>query len=101
MNVLAAPFLYTMPSEIEAFYCFAKFIEEACPLYVQPTLEGVHRGLRVRTSIIFDLILFSSSYSTDVWSMLIQSYLRTFVPRICQPNCTHLLVSRHFAVRIA
>jgi cell cycle arrest protein BUB2 len=47
MNVLAAPFLYTMPSEIEAFFCFAKFIEEACPLYVQPTLEGVHRGLKL------------------------------------------------------
>ena len=47
MNVLAAPFLYTMPSELEAFFCFAKFIEESCPLYVQPTLEGVHRGLRV------------------------------------------------------
>lgn len=49
MNVLAAPFLYTMPSELEAFFCFAKFIEESCPLYVQPTLEGVHRGLKVRT----------------------------------------------------
>lgn len=47
MNVLAAPFLYTMPSEIEAFFCFSKFIEEACPLYVQPTLEGVHRGLKL------------------------------------------------------
>src|SRR5215470_12292365 len=46
MNVLAAPFLYTMPSELEAFFCFAKFIEECCPLYVQPTLEGVHRGLK-------------------------------------------------------
>jgi len=48
MNVLAAPFLYTMPSELEAFYCFSKFIEESCPLYVQPTLEGVHRGLKVK-----------------------------------------------------
>lgn len=47
MNVLAAPFLYTMPSEVEAFFCFAKFIEDMCPLYVQPTLEGVHRGLKV------------------------------------------------------
>lgn len=46
MNVLAAPFLYTMPSELEAFFCFAKFIEESCPLYVQPTLEGVHQGLK-------------------------------------------------------
>jgi cell cycle arrest protein BUB2 len=49
MNVLAAPFLYTMPSEVEAFFCFSKFIEESCPLYVQPTLEGVHRGLKVRS----------------------------------------------------
>jgi len=47
MNVLAAPFLYIMPSEIEAFYTFSKFIEQCCPLYVQPTLVGVHRGLRV------------------------------------------------------
>ncbi|KAF9559884.1 bub2 protein [Agrocybe pediades] len=47
MNVLAAPFLYTMSSEMEAFFCFAKFIEESCPLYVQPTLEGVHRGLKL------------------------------------------------------
>jgi len=47
MNVLAAPFLYTMRSELEAFNCFARFIEFACPLYVQPTLEGVHRGLKL------------------------------------------------------
>lgn len=48
MNVLAAPFLYIMPTELEAFYAFSKFIEVECPLYVQPTLEGVHRGLKVR-----------------------------------------------------
>lgn len=47
MNVLAAPFLYIMPTELEAFYSFAAFIEASCPLYVQPTLEGVHRGLKV------------------------------------------------------
>lgn len=51
MNVLAAPFLYTMPSELEAFFCFSKFIEESCPLYVQPTLEGVHRGLKVSSPL--------------------------------------------------
>ena len=59
MNVLAAPFLYTMPSELEAFFCFAKFIEESCPLYVQPTLEGVHCGLKVST------LLQSSSLDTN------------------------------------
>ena len=53
MNVLAAPFLYTMPTEVEAFYSFARFIERACPLYVQPTLEGVHRGLKVRINYAY------------------------------------------------
>ncbi|KAH8108529.1 rab domain-containing cell division control protein [Phellopilus nigrolimitatus] len=47
MNVLAAPFLYTLPSELEAFFCFSRFIEHSCPLYVQQTLEGVHRGLKL------------------------------------------------------
>ena len=57
MNVLAAPFLYTMPSEIEAFWCFSKFIEECCPLYVQPTLEGVHRGLKVCCHAYYFIVL--------------------------------------------
>ncbi|KAN0066563.1 CDC16 protein [Thecaphora frezii] len=47
MNVLAAPFLYTLPSELEAFYAFSRFIETCCPLYVQPTLAGVHKGLQL------------------------------------------------------
>lgn len=47
MNVLAAPFLYVMPSEVEAFFCFCKFIQFCCPTYVQPTLTGVHEGLQV------------------------------------------------------
>ncbi|TIC12782.1 TBC-domain-containing protein [Wallemia mellicola] len=47
MNVLAAPFLYVQPTELEAFNCFSRFIELTCPLYVLPTLEGVHRGLRL------------------------------------------------------
>jgi hypothetical protein len=68
MNVLAAPFLYTMPSELEAFFCFSKFIEESCPLYVQPTLEGVHRGLKVcsRSFSSFSSIDYFNSYLTDV-----------------------------------
>lgn len=47
MNVLAAPFLFVMPSELEAFHCFCNFIENCCPTYVQPSLAGVHRGLEV------------------------------------------------------
>lgn len=47
MNALAAPFLYIMPSELEAFACFAAMMERACPQYVQPDLRGVHRGVEV------------------------------------------------------
>ncbi|KAF9512526.1 hypothetical protein BS47DRAFT_1486202 [Hydnum rufescens UP504] len=68
MNVLAAPFLYTMPSELEAFYCFATFIEVTCPSYVQPTLEGVHRGLKLldRCLKIVDPELFSHLRSKNL-----------------------------------
>jgi len=80
MNVLAAPFLYTMPSEVEAFFCFAKFIEESCPLYVQPTLEGVHRGLKLldRCLKIVDPELFqylrSKNLSAELYAFPCQSY---------------------------
>ncbi|KAG0093844.1 hypothetical protein BGZ92_001085 [Podila epicladia] len=46
MNVLAAPFLYTM-SEMEAFYSYSNFIKYCCPLYVQPALQGVHCGIKL------------------------------------------------------
>lgn len=97
MNVLAAPFLYTMPSEIEAFFCFSKFIEEACPLYVQPTLEGVHRGLKV-TQASFERGIHAESCPSSFW--IVASNLSTrsctliCVPRIYRLRFTHLLVCR-------
>ncbi len=77
MNVLAAPFLYTMPSEVEAFFCFSKFIEESCPLYVQPTLEGVHRGLKVRAISYLSCIAHEhlSSFSIGAFNSWILSCL--------------------------
>ncbi len=88
MNVLAAPFLYTMPSEIEAFFCFAKFIEEACPLYVQPTLEGVHRGLKVRPAGGINSHNFSENFSSwiGVWNTWI-------------PNCIVICVRKSFRLK--
>ncbi|KAJ1966977.1 CDC16 protein [Dispira parvispora] len=44
MNVLAAPFLYTL-GELEAFYALNTLLHRHCPTYVQPTLVGVHAGL--------------------------------------------------------
>ncbi|GAA5862256.1 hypothetical protein JCM3774_004839 [Rhodotorula dairenensis] len=51
-NVLAAPFLYGMPSQLEAFACFTAFIEEQVPRYVRPTLVGVHDGLQLVDSCL-------------------------------------------------
>ncbi|KAI7869534.1 rab-GTPase-TBC domain-containing protein [Spinellus fusiger] len=51
MNVLAAPFLMVMP-EMEAFFSFSTFLWQCCPLYVQPTLKGVHCGLKVSCCVI-------------------------------------------------
>ncbi|GAA5978520.1 hypothetical protein JCM10908_004387 [Rhodotorula pacifica] len=51
-NVLAAPFLYVMPSQLEAFACFTAFIEEQVPRYVRPTLVGVHDGLQLVDSCL-------------------------------------------------
>lgn len=46
MNVLAAPFLMVLP-EMEAFFAFSTFIWKWCPLYVLPTLKGVHCGIKL------------------------------------------------------
>lgn len=51
MNVLAAPFLYVFPSELEAFFAFDRFIVEQAPTYCTPSLTGVHKGLQVRVSL--------------------------------------------------
>lgn len=56
MNVLAAPFLMVMP-EMDAFFAFSTFIYRWCPLYVLPTMRGVHCGIRVSLFHSFFLVL--------------------------------------------
>lgn len=46
MNVLVAPFLFVMP-EVDAFFSSYTLLKIYCPTYVQPTLAGVHCGLKV------------------------------------------------------
>ncbi|KAH9930692.1 TBC-domain-containing protein [Fomitopsis serialis] len=93
MNVLAAPFLYTMPSELEAFFCFAKFIEESCPLYVQPTLEGVHRGLKLldRCLKIVDPDLFAHLRSKNL-SAEIYAFPSVLTLCACTPPLDQVLL---------
>ena len=61
MNVLAAPFLYVLPSQFEAFACFVSFIEIQAPRYVRPTLEGVHAGSKLVDACLkhLDPVLFA------------------------------------------
>ncbi|WWC60422.1 uncharacterized protein I303_102994 [Kwoniella dejecticola CBS 10117] len=68
MNVLSAPFLYAMPSQLEAFACFSTFIENGCPLYVQPSLKGVHEGLKLLDKCleIVDRELYDKLYSKNL-----------------------------------
>lgn len=47
MNVLAAPFLYQCKSEAQAFALFYTFLTRDCPLYVIPTLDGAHFGIKL------------------------------------------------------
>ncbi|RHZ73524.1 hypothetical protein Glove_230g153 [Diversispora epigaea] len=67
MNVLLAPFLFTM-SELDAYFSFATFIQNICPLYVTPTLEGVHCGLKLLNKClqILDLKLFTHLKSKNL-----------------------------------
>ncbi|KAK4058764.1 CDC16 protein [Microbotryomycetes sp. JL221] len=44
-NVVLAPFLYVMPSELEAYACFSAFVKRLAPRYGLPALDGVHDGL--------------------------------------------------------
>ncbi|KAI5479649.1 cell cycle arrest protein BUB2 [Pseudohyphozyma bogoriensis] len=68
LNVLAAPFLFVLPSQIEAYACFCSFIESQAPRYVRPTLEGVHAGLH-----LVDLCL--ASLDPTLYTHLLKSHL--------------------------
>lgn len=51
MNVLAAPFLYTMP-EVDAFFAFRRLLQHHCPRYVKPNLEGAVDGTRLLQEVL-------------------------------------------------
>ncbi|KAF9400014.1 hypothetical protein BGZ94_005558, partial [Podila epigama] len=79
MNVLAAPFLYTM-SEMDAFYAYSNFIKYCCPLYVQPTLQGVHCGIKLLEECLrmIDVELYDNLKSKRLSAELPMKRLRIF-----------------------
>lgn len=92
MNVLAAPFLMTMP-EMEAFFSFSTFIYDWCPLYVLPTMKGVHCGLRVSSErgschvydMLIEYMIVTRPLSQLSWSHFIRLFTRK--KSICQHIC--------------
>ncbi|KAF1813716.1 TBC-domain-containing protein [Eremomyces bilateralis CBS 781.70] len=52
MNVLAAPLLYAARSETQAFAAFSTLISNELPSYILPSMDGVHRGLRLVDEIL-------------------------------------------------
>lgn len=52
MNVLAAPFLYTARSEVEAFAAFHTLLTKECPGYIRGAMDGVHRGLALVDKVL-------------------------------------------------
>lgn len=52
MNILAAPFAFVCKSEPEAFALFHTLLTRHIPLYVTPTLEGVHTGAALVDKIL-------------------------------------------------
>ncbi|KAJ3153468.1 hypothetical protein HDU89_000493 [Geranomyces variabilis] len=91
MNVLAAPFLYVMP-ELDAFYTFTAFVQHACPLYVQPALEGVHCGLRLldRCLQVCDPVLFRHLKSKRL-TATVYAFPSVMTFSACTPPLSHLL----------
>ncbi|KAJ3158773.1 hypothetical protein HDU86_002453 [Geranomyces michiganensis] len=91
MNVLAAPFLYVMP-ELDAFYTFTAFVQHACPLYVQPALEGVHCGLRLldRCLQVCDPALFRHLKSKRL-TATVYAFPSVMTFSACTPPLPHLL----------
>ncbi|CAH1764580.1 692_t:CDS:10, partial [Entrophospora sp. SA101] len=85
MNVLAAPFLYTM-SELDAYCSFVTFIQTCCPLYVTPNLQG----LLEKCLKILDVKLFNYLKSKNLTAIIyaLPSVL-TFCA--CTPSLDELL----------
>lgn len=51
MNTLCGAFLYVLP-EVDAFFTFSTFIMDNFYLYVVPTIDGVHTGLKLLDRIL-------------------------------------------------
>lgn len=93
MNVIAAPFLYTCKTEPQAFALFETFLSRDCPLYIRPTLEGVHTGLMLIDLCleIIDPVLFNSLRSKYL-SAELYAFASVLTFSACTPPLSEVLV---------
>lgn len=93
MNVIAAPFLYTCKTEPQAFALFETFLVRDCPLYIRPTLEGVHTGLMLIDLCleIIDPVLFNSLRSKYL-SAELYAFASVLTFSACTPPLSEVLV---------
>lgn len=93
MNVIAAPFLYTCKTEPQAYALFETFLARDCPLYIRPTLEGVHTGLMLidRCLAIIDPVLYDSLRSKFL-SAELYAFASVLTFSACTPPLAEVLV---------
>lgn len=93
MNVIAAPFLYTCKTEPQAYALFETFLVRDCPLYIRPTLEGVHTGLKLIDLCleIIDPVLFDSLRSKYL-SAELYAFASVLTFSACTPPLSEVLI---------
>lgn len=93
MNVIVAPFLYTCKTEPQAFALFETFLSRDCPLYIRPTLEGVHTGLMLMNACleIIDPVLFDSLREKYL-SAELYAFASVLTFSACTPPLSEVLV---------
>ena len=89
MNVLLAPLLFVMPSELDAFACFSALLAKHLPRYILANLEGVHAGcalaeacLRVLDPVLHSHLqrTFSSQLHMEIFMFQVRS--SSFLPSL-------------------
>lgn len=93
MNVIVAPFLYTCKTEPQAFAMFETFLSRDCPLYIRPTLEGVHTGLMLMDACleIIDPVLFDALRKKYLTAEL-YAFASVLTFSACTPPLSEVLV---------
>ncbi|KAI8982089.1 rab-GTPase-TBC domain-containing protein [Mycotypha africana] len=91
MNILAAPFLMTMP-EMEAFFSFSILVRKWCPLYVHPTMKGVHCGLKLLDICLLQLdpVLYGFLYGKNITART-YAFASVMTLSACTPPSSELL----------